>query len=117
MASTVIGGFFQRAETLPDRPCLVTRDVSTMPARIRTNRSRWTRDRPWAQISFLNDAADAIEVEKAPREVEDALVIAHRASDTTSRRDALDRLYDSLAQRAMQRGRMSVPKRSDKDVP
>jgi len=84
-----------------------------MPAPIRTNRSRWTREHPWAQISFLNDAADATEAEKAPRQVEDALGIADRAADTASRRDALDRLYDSLAQRAMQRGRMPVPKRSD----
>lgn len=84
-----------------------------MPVQARTHRLGWTRERPWSQTSFLTEAAAGTEAENAPRELEEALGIADRAADSTSRRDALNRLYDSLAQRAMQRGRKPVPKRSD----
>jgi hypothetical protein len=83
-----------------------------MPAQPRTRRSQWTRERRWDQTSFL-DGAGATEVRNAPQEVEDALAVADHAGDTTSRRDALDRLYGSLVERAMRRGRKPVPKRSD----
>jgi hypothetical protein len=83
-----------------------------MPAHPRTGRSQWIRERRWSQTSFLDDAA-AAGAENAPREIEDVLGVADRAADTTSRRDALDRLYGYLAQQAMQRGRKPVPKRSD----
>jgi len=87
-------------------------EVVIMPAQPRTRRSQWTRERRWDQTSFL-DGAGATGAENAPREVEDALGVANHAADSTSRRDALDRLYGYLAQQAMQRGRKPVPKRSD----
>jgi hypothetical protein len=83
-----------------------------MPAQPRTRRSQWNRERRWDQTSFLDDTG-ATKVNPAPRELEDALGVAEHAADTTSRRDALDRLYGYLAQQAMQRGRKPVPKRSD----
>lgn len=92
-------------------------EMVIMPAQPRTRRSRWTRERRWDQTSFL-DAASATGAENAPREVEDALGVADHAADSTSRRDALDRLYGYFAERAMPRGRKPVPKRSDlRDVP
>jgi hypothetical protein len=75
-------------------------------------RARRIRQRRWDQISFLDDAG-AITVDPAPREVEDALGIADHAADIASQRDALDRLYGSLAEQAIRRGRKPVPKRSD----
>src|SRR3954452_23269733 len=87
-------------------------EVVIMPAQPRTRRLRWTRERPWSQTSFLTDPA-APEAENAPSEIEDVLGVADRAADTASRRDALDQLYASLAQRALRRGRKPVPKRSD----
>jgi hypothetical protein len=83
-----------------------------MPADPRIRRSRRTRERRWDQISFL-DAAGATTVEPAPRELGDALGLADHAADSASRHDALDRLYASLAQQAIRRGRKPVPKRSD----
>ena len=84
--------------------------IMRAPPRIR--RSRWTRERPWAQTSFLTDAAGAPEPGNAPREAEDALGVADHVADPASRRDALDRLYGHLARRAMQRGRKPVPKQA-----
>ena len=83
-----------------------------MPARPRMRRARRIRQRRWDQISFL-DAASATTVDRAPREIEEALGLADHAADSASRHDALDRLYDTLAQEAMHRGRKPVPKRSD----
>ena len=83
-----------------------------MPADPRIRRSRWIRERRWSQTSFLDDA-DAARAGNAPREIEDVLGVADRAADAASRCDALDQLYDSLAQRALRRGRKPVPKRSD----
>lgn len=71
-----------------------------------------TSTQTWAQTSFLPEAAAETEAENAPRELEEVLGIADRAADSTGRRDALNRLYDSLAERAMQRGRKPVPKHS-----
>ncbi len=84
-----------------------------MPAHPRSPSSRRSQERPWAQTSFLDEATDGIGEGNTPREIEDGLGIADRAADTVSRRDALDRLYDSLARRAIRRGRKPVPKRSD----
>ena len=84
-----------------------------MPVPPRSPGSRWSQERPWAQTSFLDRAAGGTGEGNVPREVEQALEVADRAGDSSSRRDALDRLYDSLAQRAMQRGRKPIPKRGD----
>ena len=84
-----------------------------MPAPPRIRGSRWTRERPWAQTSFLTDAAGAPDLGNAPHEAQDALGTADHAEDPVSRRNALDRLYGQLAQRARQRGRTPVPKRGD----
>ena len=84
-----------------------------MPAPPRSPGSRSAQERPWAQTSFLDQVAGGTGEGNAPREVEDALGIADRAVDTASRRDALDRLYDYLVQRAIRHGRKPVPKRSD----
>jgi hypothetical protein len=83
-----------------------------MPALPRIHRSRRVRERRWAQTSFFDDAG-AAEVGKAPHEVADALGLADHAADPVSGREALDRLYGSLAQRALRRGRKPIPKRSD----
>jgi hypothetical protein len=88
-----------------------------MPAHIRTDRSRWIRKRRWAQTSFLDDAG-AAEVGNGHREIEDALGLADHAADTTSQRDALDRLYGYLAQRAARHGRQPVPRHTqERDAP
>ena len=84
-----------------------------MPAPPRIRGSRWTRVRPWAQTSFLDAAPGGPGEGSAPQELEEALGVADCAEDTSRRRDALNRLYDSLAQRAMRRGRTPVPKRRD----
>jgi hypothetical protein len=86
-----------------------TDKVSTMPANARSGRSRWCRARHWAQISFLDEDARETAAGNTPREIEDALGVADHAADTASQRDALDRFYNSLAQRAMRRGRKPVP--------
>jgi hypothetical protein len=83
-----------------------------MPAHPRIRRSRRTRERRWSQTSFLDDA-DAARAGNAPHEVVDTLGLADHAADPISGREALDRLYGSLAQRALRRGRKPVPKRSD----
>ena len=90
-----------------------TNEVSIMPAHTRTRRLQRIREQRWGQTSFLDEHAEAIGTGNAPREVEDALVAAERASDPTRRRQALDRLYAHLAQEALHRGRVPVPKRRD----
>ena len=88
-----------------------------MPAPSRMRRARRTRERRWDQISFL-DEADATTVEPAPREVEDALRVADHAADPVAGREALDRLYRHLTQRAIRRERKPVPKRREaQDAP
>jgi hypothetical protein len=84
-----------------------------MPAQPRTRRSQWPRERRWDQTSFLDEDGAATGAGSAPREIEDVLGVADHAADTISQRDALDQLYDSLAQRALRHGRKPVPKRSD----
>jgi hypothetical protein len=84
-----------------------------MPAQSRARRSQWSRARHWAQTSFPDEAAGTTGPDTAPREIEEAFGAADHDGDTTARRDALDRLYGSLAQRAIRRGRTPVPKRSD----
>ncbi len=83
-----------------------------MPAQSRMRHVRRIRQRRWDQTSFLDDAGTTA-VDTATREVEDALGVADHAEDTARRHEALDRLYGSLAQQAMLRGRTPVPKRSD----
>jgi len=84
-----------------------------MPADPRIRRSRRTRERRWDQTSFLDEDGATTGAGRVPREVEQALGVADHAADTASRRTALDRVSDSLAQRAMRRWRKPVPKRRD----
>jgi hypothetical protein len=83
-----------------------------MPAQPRSRRARRTRERRWDQISFLDDAGIG-ETGSAAREAEDALGLADHAADPGTGREALDRLYQHLAQRAIRRGRTPIPKHND----